>query len=50
MHKHGLFDVDIMAWSDMKDNLRQNRNNFVEEVSKKYHCVVAFSEISMDLE
>jgi hypothetical protein len=45
-----LFEVDVMAWDEMRAGLEQDRNGFVAEVSAKYHCLVGFSEIALDLE
>lgn len=49
-HKPGLFEVDLMAWDAMRAGLEHNRTQFVTEISGKYDCVVAFSEIALDLE
>jgi hypothetical protein len=50
LHKEELFDVEIMAWDQMKSGLRDNRVGFVKNIAQKYDCVVGFAEIGLDLE
>ena len=49
LHKPGLFEVDVIDWDEMKGRLQQNRIDFVTEISVKYHCLVGFAELGLDL-
>jgi hypothetical protein len=45
-----LFEVDVMAWDEMRGGLQHDRAGFVDEIAGKYDCIVAFAEIALDLE
>ena len=38
-----------MDWDEIKGKLQQNRIDFVAEISAKYHCLVGFAELGLDL-
>jgi hypothetical protein len=46
----GLFEVEVMAWEDLKVGLQQNRTDFVADLARKYDCLVGFTELCVDLE
>jgi hypothetical protein len=50
LHKPGLFEVEVMAWDEMRTGLQHNRTDFTAQIAESYDCVVAFPEIGLDLQ